>query len=78
MSAPKLNSDRISESIATRASEKSLDVMEQLRGEIPGFDLDRRTLTIQDETHRNTMTWEDFIAIRYAEAIADLLLREKK
>jgi len=73
-----LDCNKIRESIATRASEKSLDVMEQLRGEIPEFDLDRRTLTIQDETHQTTVSWEDFIAIRYAEAITDLLLEGEK
>ena len=73
-----LDCNEIRESIATRASEKSLDVMEQLRGEIPEFDLDRRMLTIQDETHQTTVSWEDFIAIRYAEAITDLLLEEEK
>ena len=73
-----LDYNKIRESIATRASEKSLDVMEQLRGEIPEFDLDRRMLTIQDETHQTTVSWEDFIAIRYAEAITDLLLEEEK
>ena len=76
MSIPKLRYNKIRESIATKTTEKTLDVMEQLRDEIPSFNLDERFMTIQDETHQKTMSWEDFIAIRYAEAMADLLLEE--
>lgn len=58
------------------AIETAQSVMNQLASEIPQFNLDQRFLTIQDGSHRSTMSWRTFIIMRHAEAFEELLKEE--
>jgi len=55
------------------ATEKSQEVMDQLKEEIPEFNLDTRLMTIRDSLRQTTLSVQDFIIMRYAQMIDSLL-----
>jgi len=52
--------------------------MDQLKEEIPEFNLDTRLITIRDSSHQTTLSVQDFIIMRYAQMIDALLFKENQ